>query len=55
MEAVYVFGDASRSGFGLSWTEVMSIGYRFVVWNEEGDGTSSNHREFRNLVGKLKK
>ena len=26
MEVVYIFGDYSGSGFGLSWTEGISIG-----------------------------
>ena len=40
-------------GFGLSWTEGTFVGYRFGVWNEEGDGTSSNFREFCNIVETL--
>ena len=40
-------------GFGLSWTEGTFVGYRFGVWNEEGDGMSFNYREFRNLVDTL--
>ena len=52
-EVLYIFGDASGSGFGSSWTEGISVGYRFGVWNEEGDGTSSNYREFCNLLDTL--
>ena len=53
MEVLYIFGDASGSGFGLSWMEGISVGYRFGFWNEGGDGTSSNYREFRNQVETL--
>ena len=41
------------SGFGDSWTEEYAVGFRFGLWNEEGDGTSYNYREFRNLVETL--
>ena len=42
LEVLYIFGDSSGLGFGSSWTEGRSIGYRFGVWNEEGYGTGSN-------------
>ena len=32
---------------------MISIGYWFGVWNEEGDGTSSNYRKFSDLVETL--
>ena len=54
VEVVYIFGDASGSGFGSSCTEGIYFGYRFGVWNEEGDGTSSNYRECCDLVYTLK-
>ena len=47
---VYIFGDASGSGFRSSWTEGISVGCNFGVWNEEGYGTSSNYREFCNFL-----
>ena len=50
LEVLYIFGDASGSGFGSSWTEGISIGYRFGVCNEEGYGTISNYRDFCNIV-----
>ena len=53
MEVVYIFGDSSGSGFGSSWIEGISVGYWFGVWNEEGDGTIYNYREFCNLVETL--
>jgi hypothetical protein len=53
-EAMYVFGDASGEGFGSSWLgSEGSISFRVGVWGAEGDGTSSNYREFRNLVETL--
>ncbi len=53
-EAMYVFGDASGEGFGSSWLgSDGSISFRFGVWGAEGIGTSSNYREFRNLVETL--
>ena len=53
LEVLYIFGDASGLGFGSSWKEGISVGYRFVVWNEEVNGMSSNCREFLNLVETL--
>ena len=53
VEVVYIFGHAYGSGFGLSWIEGISVGYRFGVWNEEGNGTSSNYREFCDLLETL--
>ena len=44
VEVMYIFGDANGLGFGSLWTEGISIGYWFGVWNEEGDGTSSNYK-----------
>ena len=56
MQALYIFGDASGSGFGSSWNEdTQKIGYRFGVWGEDNDGKSSNYRELRNLVETLEK
>ena len=53
VEVVCIFGDDSKSGFGSSWIEGISVGYRFGVWNEEANGTSFNYREFCNLVETL--
>ena len=53
VDFIYIFGDASGSGFGFSQTEEYTIGFRFGVWNEELNGTSSNYREFLNLVDTL--
>jgi hypothetical protein len=50
-EVCYVFGDASGEGFGSSWTSKEgSIAFRYGIWGKEGQGTSSNYRELRNLV-----
>ena len=46
VEFLYIFGDASRLGFGDLWTEEDTVEFRFGVWNEEVDVTSSNYREF---------
>ena len=34
VEVVYTFEDVSGSGFGLSWTEGISVGYWFGFWKE---------------------
>jgi len=55
-EAAYVFGDASGEGFGSSWVnKTGGVGFRFGVWGMEGDGSSSNYRELRNLVETLER
>ena len=56
VEAAYVFGDASGEGFGSSWVNKEgAIGFRFGIWGEEGDGSSSNYRELRNLIETLER
>ena len=50
VEVVYTFEDVSGSGFGLSWTEGISVGYWFGFWKDQGYGTSSINRQFCNLV-----
>ena len=52
-EAVYGFGDASGKGFGGSWEDRNKIHYRLGSWGSDGDGTSSNFRELKNLVQTL--
>ena len=54
-EVLYVFGDASGSGFGSSWTGAKNekVSWRFGVWGVEEQGTSSNYKELRNLVETL--
>ena len=54
LEALYAFGDASAEGFGASWLRSGTIKFRYGVWGIESDGTSSNYREFRNLVDSLR-
>ena len=55
-EAWYVFGDASGEGFGSSWVDKKgSISFRFGIWGEEGEGSSSNYHELRNLVETLER
>ena len=55
IEVCYVFGDASISGFGLSWNRPGSevLIYIFGIWGVEGDNTSSNIREFSDLIDSL--
>lgn len=59
---LYGFGDASGAGFGSSWVnwcvgtedeEIKSVRYRFGRWGKEGEATSSNYRELKNLVDTL--
>ena len=52
-EAIYGFGDASGKGFGSSWDEDGEIKFRLGVWGSDGDDTSSNFRELKNLVQTL--
>ncbi|GFH53884.1 hypothetical protein CTEN210_10360 [Chaetoceros tenuissimus] len=62
-EIIYGFGDASGSGFGMSWekdckgetTGRSSISYRFGRWGSDMDDSSSNLRELKNLVQTLEK
>ena len=55
VEVVYVFGDASGSGFGSSWcgAEEKKTSWRFGVWGAESKDSSSNYRELRNLTETL--
>jgi hypothetical protein len=50
---LYGFGDASGAGFGSSWETKNGTRYRFGVWGKDGNGSSSNYRELRNLVDTL--
>ena len=53
---VLVFGDASGSGFGSTWeTENGTIRYRYGLWGEDMQDSSSNLRELLNLVDTLEK
>ena len=55
-EACYVFGDASGEGFGLSWLDKKgTISFCYGIWGVEGDSSSSNYRELRNLVKTLER
>ena len=55
-EACYVFGDASGEGFGSSWLDKKgTISFRYGIWGVEGEGSSSNYRELRNLVETLER
>ena len=44
VEVLYIFGDKSGSGFGDYCTEEDAVSFRFGVWDEKGDGTSSNYQ-----------
>lgn len=60
---LYGFGDASGAGFGSSWVncsvsgstadDVRQVRYRFGRWGNEGNSTSSNFRELKNLLDSL--
>lgn len=59
LEVVYVFGDASGSGFGSSWINSDAhssdniLKVHFGVWGEAEKGRSSIYRELRNLIETL--
>ena len=44
---------SSDEGFGSSWLRKGSVRFRYGVWGVEGDGTSSNYREFKKLIDSL--
>ena len=50
---VYGFVDASKSGFGASLDYENNIRYRIGVWGPDEENSSSNFREFANLVETL--
>ena len=51
---LYGFGDASGDGFGSSWQHHdMKIKYRFGLWGDSMNDSSSNFRELANLVETL--
>jgi len=52
-EAVYGFGDASGSGFGMSFSVKGGLKYKYGVWGKDADHSSSNFRELSNLVTSL--
>ena len=47
---VYGFGDASGGGFGSSIQVRNGISYRMGVYGPDGEGVSSNYREFSNAI-----
>ena len=54
-EVLYIFGDASGLGFGSNWLSFDGLRYRFGVWGDGGEDSSSNYREMRNLVETLER
>jgi hypothetical protein len=52
METKYGFADASRAGFGASFSEGEDIHYTHGIWADEAN-CSSNFRELANLVESL--
>ena len=55
---VYGFADASGDGFGSSWESKnldgeSTIHYRYGLWGDASEGSSSNFRELENLVETL--
>ena len=49
----YGFGDAAGSGFGSVWQSKEGLSYRYGVWGDDMQGSSSNFRELTNLVESL--
>lgn len=52
--ASYMFGDASGSGFGSSFTIDQSLIYSHGKWNINHSQESSNYRELSNLINAIK-
>jgi hypothetical protein len=51
---MYSFGDASGEGFGnTAWEKEEGTDYRFGIWGVEGDDSTSNWRESKNLASHL--
>ena len=50
----YMFGDASKAGFGSSWISDNGVKYHFGTWGRDMNDRSSNLRELKNLVDTLK-
>ena len=50
---IYGFADASKSGFGASMQYDDNIRYRIGTWGADEDNSSSNFREFANVVETL--
>ena len=44
VEVIYIFGDASGSGFGASWIDEDVIGFRLGVCIEKENHTRSNYQ-----------
>jgi hypothetical protein len=49
----YGFGDASRAGFGSTFSAPGAILYRHGIWGDDDSGRSLNWRELTNLVEML--
>jgi hypothetical protein len=53
-EAVYMFGDASGSGFGSSFCIDNRLLYQHGQWSQSNSEESSNYRELSNLINAIK-
>ena len=51
----YSFGDASSDGFGFTVARPGGLHGRYGLWSRDIEDQSSNYRELRNLVTRLKK
>ncbi|GFH55601.1 hypothetical protein CTEN210_12077 [Chaetoceros tenuissimus] len=49
-KAIYGFGDASGKGFGSSWELNGNVVFRFGIWGDDMDLTSSNYKEASNDI-----
>ena len=49
-KAIYGFGDASGKGFGSSWEVNGNVIFRFGIWGDEMEITSSNYKEASNDI-----
>eukprot|EP00957_Ditylum_brightwellii_P120395 9185968-Ditylum_brightwellii.AAC.1 len=52
-QALYWFGNASKGGFGLSFSTHKGSQYHIGVWGHSLSQNSSNWHELRNLVDSL--
>ncbi len=52
-KTIFGFGDASGGGFGSSWEAKGKIIFRFGVWGDEMNGSSSNYKEASNDIKSL--
>ena len=52
-QPLYMFGDASGTGFGSMWNIDEKIYFRLGTWDKSSNSQSSNFREMKNLLDTL--